>query len=133
MKTQSLTEYSTEDFKLTTGEQTFIKVFLSENSCGANTPEGLIDDNFSCQCLEDLEGQFSGLTRNQIGGYLSSLQEKGVLMFEERQGARCTAKNMFTFEPDLYWVNDSYLASLAQDLDFYAEAEGARAFYKGSN
>jgi hypothetical protein len=127
--TQTLESYSNEEYNLTKNEQVFIKVFLSENDCGAKTPEELLEDNFSCQCLEDLEGTFSGLSRNQIGGYLSSLQEKGVLMFEKRQGARANDKNMYTFEPDLYWVEDSYIESLDADLDFYLDVPGARDFF----
>lgn len=67
--------YSNKNFSLTLNEEKFIKTFLSENGCGAQTPDDLLSDNFSCQCIEDLNGIMS-LTKNQIGGYLSSLQEK---------------------------------------------------------
>ena len=127
--TQTLDKYSNKEYNLTKNEQVFIKTFLSENGCGAKTPEELLEDNFSCQCLEDLESTFSGLTRNQIGGYLSSLQEKGVLTFEKRQGARANNKNMYTFEPDLYWVDESYIETLDADLDFYLDVPGARNFF----
>jgi len=118
MKTQLLTEYSTKNFKLTEGERKFIKTFLSENDCCAQTPSELLDDNFSCKCLEDFEDMYPELSKNQIGGYLSSLQEKGVIYLEERMGARATSTNIWFFEPDLYWVNDLYLETLPKNIRF---------------
>lgn len=124
-------DYSNSEFELTENESIFIKVFLSNNGCGAETPEALLNDNFSCQCLEDLRELFSGLSNNEIGGYLSSLQEKSVIWLEERDGSICKSNNRMarlTFEPDLYWVDDSYLESLKADVNFYKEVEGARKF-----
>jgi len=121
--------YSNTDFTLTEREQSFIKIFLSENGCGAQTPEELIDDNFSCQCGEDLEEIFGSLSRNQVGGFLSSLQEKQVIWKEERDGDFCKSSNRATqmnFEPNLYWVNDSYIESLPSELDFYENEALAR-------
>jgi len=115
------TNYSSLDYQLTQKEEGFIKIFLSENGCGAQTPENLLADNFSCQCIEDLGDIFTGLSNNQIGGYLSSLQEKGVLMLEKRDGPKATNKNRWTFEPDLYSAEEGYLQSLSSNLDFYAE------------
>lgn len=72
--------------------------FLKNNSCGAKNSRDLLRDNFSCKCIEDLREAMSKHTKNQIGGFLSSLQEKNVLVLEDRSG-----------ESDLYWVNDSWL------------------------
>lgn len=97
---------------LTKREQEFILKFLKANGCNASTSEDLLEDNFSCQCLEDLEDVFPELSKNQIGGFLSSLQEKNVLWLDERDGSICKSKSriaMMNFEPDLYWVNDSFL------------------------
>jgi len=115
--------YTNNDYNLTDKEQGFIKIFLSENGCGAQTPSILLGDNFSCQCIEDLNELFSGLTKNQIGGFLSSLQEKGVLMLDKRDGPIFTKKNMWTFEPDLYTAEEGYLQSLPGDLDFYDDED----------
>jgi len=118
--TQKLQNFSNKEFVLTEGEQQFIKKYLDHNDCGATTPGQLLEDNFSCHCIEDLRDIF-GLTNNQIGGYLSSLQEKCVITLEERDGDICKSKNriiQMNFEANLYWVNDSYLESLDENLSF---------------
>ena len=115
-----LSNYSNEDYNLTKKETAFIKMFLNENGCAAVSPENLLCDNFSCQCIEDIR-EWSSLSANVVGGLLSSLQEKGVLMYEERGGAICKSTNYATqmnFEPDLYWVEDCYLESLDPELEF---------------
>lgn len=110
--------YSTTEFKLTENEQTFIKLFLANNGCGATTPEELIDDNYSCQCIEDLN-ECTNYTPSQIAGYLGSLTEKNVIWIEDRDGSVCKSKSrvaQMNFEPDLYWVNESYLESLPKEM-----------------
>ena len=95
---------------LTNREQEFVLKFLGATGCGAESCEELLEDNFSCQCVEDLEDVFPELSKNQIGGFLASLQEKGVLQLDERDGPICKSKSaMMNFEPDLYWKNDSFL------------------------
>lgn len=114
--------YSTKDYKLTDNEQDFIQKFLYNNGCGAETPSELLGDNYSCQCIEDLREEMTDLSPNQIGGYLASLQEKGVLTLDERMGPICevgaSRMKRFQFEPDLYWANEDYLEQLDPDLDF---------------
>lgn len=122
MNQSTTSELSNSEFSLTEGEISFIHKFLSSNTCGAETPEDLINDNHSCQCIEDLYEHFPNLTHNQVGGYLSSLQEKNVLVLEDRDGPICKSKNrvkQMQFEPDLYWVNEYYLKSLPSELRFY--------------
>jgi hypothetical protein len=93
---------------LTERETEFITKFLAMNGCGATDAESLLDDNFSCQCLEDLNESMD-LTPNQIGGFLSSLQEKDVIWCEERPKRE---------GPNRYWVNDSFLETLPEDFKF---------------
>jgi len=90
--------------------------------CGAKTPEELIDDNFSCQCLEDLYSIFDYLNKHEITGLLSSLQTKGVINLEERSGPIYEGTNKiesFNFEPDLYWCDTEYLKTLNNTINFY--------------
>ena len=118
-----LAKYSNEKYSLTEREQEFIKHFLSENGCGAQTPEVLLGDNFSCQCVEDLRDTMN-LTANQVGGFLASLQEKQVIWCEDERGDDIVITKNGPKRvplPDLYWVDDNYLESLDPDLDFYAE------------
>ena len=99
---------------LTSREQDFICRFLAANCCGANNSEQLLNDNFSCQCVADLQSVFKDLTANQIGGFLSSLQEKSVIWMDERDGSICKSENrikQINFEPNLYWVENSFLES----------------------
>ncbi len=123
---KSLIGYSNSEFNLTENEAKFIKVFLNENGCGAETPLHLLEDNFSCQCIQDLRDVYTSLSNSQVGGYLSSLMEKGVIWVEERDGAVC--KYPFgtiqesNFAPDLYWVGDYYLESIDPEIEF---AEGS--------
>jgi len=90
----------TQDFNkdFTKGEQEFILKFLSNNECGATKSEELLQDNFSCQSLEDIHDIMSEYNKHQASGYLSSLENKGVIYIEERRG-----------DCDLYWINDSFL------------------------
>jgi len=101
------------EFNLTEKEQKFMTEFLQSNGCGARTAGELLEDNYSCQALEDLrEFDFSA---HQIAGLISSLEEKGCIWKEDRDGDICTSKNRFkqmTFEPDLWWVSEEYLESL---------------------
>jgi len=94
---------------LTKREQEFVLKFLENNDCGASNSEDLLEDNYSCLSIEDLR-EVMTLSSNQIGGFLSSLQEKGVLTLEDDRGYEFKP---FTSEkeylPDLYWVNDSFL------------------------
>lgn len=106
--------YSNSEFILTEKEINFIQTFIKNNDCGAETPEDLLSDNYSYQCIEDLREDFD-LSNSEIGGLLSSLQEKNVIVIEERDGPIYEGSNRlkrFSYEPDLYWVNESYLESL---------------------
>lgn len=93
---------------LTEGEADFLINFLEENGCGAKTAGELLADNFSCQCIEDLRDTMK-LSVKQVGGFLSSLQEKSVIYIEDERGSGL---------PDLYWVSDSFLEELKQDASF---------------
>ena len=105
----NIAKYSTPDTVLTEGEANFIQTFLANNDCGAKTPGDLIDDNFSCQCVEDLV-EVMGMTPYEVGGYLSSLEKKGVIWVEDERGATL---------PDLWWASDAYIADLDPELSFY--------------
>jgi len=109
------------NLNLTEKEQKLVSVFLSYNECGATTPEELLEDNYSCQCIDDLR-DITDFSNNELGGLLSSLQEKGILQLEERKGAtlpkNATRSQMMNFEPDLYWVNDSFIETLPEEMVF---------------
>jgi len=108
--------FSTKTTKLTTGEEEFIAAFLADNGCGAQTPEQLLGDNFSCQCITDLVELFKEkLNKHQIAGFISSLEAKGVLWIEDRKDEGLPWEKL----PDLYWVSDSYLEELDPQLKFY--------------
>jgi hypothetical protein len=111
--------YSNQNYNLTEKESVFVQKFLDNNGCCANNPGDLLADNFSCQTIEDME-KF-GFTKHQVHGLISSLMEKEVIFIEKRDGAKANTKNYITFEPDLYWINDEYLESLPEDLDFAEE------------
>ena len=102
--------YSTKNYHLTKGEEKFIKTFLQNNDCGAKTPKHLLQDNFSCQSIESLNEIFEDLSSKQIAGFLSSLINKMVIYVEEREEDEGL--------PDLYWVNENYLAELDKDMEF---------------
>jgi len=95
---------------LTKKEQEFILKFLNNNNCSANSSIDLLEDNFSCQAIDELRDIMPELTSNQIGGFLASLETKNVLMLEEDRGYEY---NPFTKKkeklPDLYWIEDSFL------------------------
>lgn len=113
--------FNNKQFKLTEREQDFIQKFLDNNGCGARTPCELLDDNFSCQCIEDLRSIFHEMSEHQIGGFLSSLQTKGIIFLEYRDGPVCESNDrikQLMFEPNLYWITEDYLKSLDQDLLF---------------
>lgn len=117
---KNLQSYSTEEFKLTEGEQEFISKMLRANGCFASNPDELLEDNFSCQTIEDFR-KITDLSKNQIAGYISSLNEKNVIAIEERDGVSYTGPSkiiQMDFEPDLYWVTDDYLESLPAELKF---------------
>jgi len=113
--------YSTTEFNLTPKEESMVKYFLENNECGAKTAGELLDDNYSCKCIEDLREDLL-LSNNEIGGLLSSLQEKNVIYLDDRDGPiyEGTSRIAFmNFEPDLYWISESYLESLDSDAEFY--------------
>ncbi len=94
---------------MTQKEERFIKEFLIDNGCGAGTVNELLEDNFSCQCVEDLK-EAQGLNAQEIGGFISSLEKKDILWIEDRIG-----------DPDLFWVNDSFLEEISKeqgDIEF---------------
>lgn len=103
---------------LTKREKEFLLEFLKNNDCGAKSSEDLLEDNYSCQCIENLQDVYPELSKNQIGGFLSSLQEKGVLWIEDNRG---TDYNCITLKKeklaDLYWVSDNFLEE-NRDLKF---------------
>lgn len=98
--------------ELTANEKTFVYAFLAYNDCGAQTPESLLRDNHSCQCMENLEELFPMLNSKQIGGYLSSLIQKEVISLEERDD------NPFERLPDLFWINDEFLEGMDQTFNW---------------
>ena len=97
---------------LTENETRFFKQFLALNGCGATSPKDLLEDNYSCQCIEEIF-DCTDYTHKEIGGYLSSLQTKNVLWLDERDGPYCK-NNKWDFEPDLYWISDITLAELTE-------------------
>ena len=109
---------------LTSKESIFLTKFLSINECGAKTPGDLLEDNFSCQTLRDLREL--GYNKNEVAGYISSLEEKNVLMIEDGRGP----ENPFIkikgrkqkMLPDLYWVTGDYLETLDSNWNFIEEA-----------
>lgn len=88
---------------LTAKEASFIREFLRDNGCGAGTPNDLISDNFSCNCVEDLCDS-QNLNAQEVGGLISALDKKCILWVEERDR-----------DCDLYWVADWWLEALATD------------------
>ena len=106
---------TTTTYNLTENEQYFIIRFLANNDCGATTPESLLGDNFSCQSMQDFNELFEDLTDQQIGGYLSSLEQKGVIWADERIGEMCMAGDSL---PNLWWASDYYLESLNPNWSF---------------
>jgi len=95
---------------LTKREQEFLLEFLKNNGCGAQSSEELLDDNYSCQAVEDLREIMSDLSPNQIGGFLSSLQERGILYIEDDRGSEVDFKTRKRKKlPDLYWVSGDFL------------------------
>lgn len=97
-----------ETFNLTNNEQKFINAQLKNNGCGAETAESLLVDNYSCQSMKDYREILPNLSDTQIGGYLSSLENKNVLYRDEDEWRGNT----------LWWVSDSYLESLEPTAKF---------------
>lgn len=83
---------------LTTNEARFMRHYASV--CGNGYPtktdfEYLTGDNYSLVEARDLIGGSEAgdfYTKEQVGGFLSSLQEKGILAFER--------------SPDLWWITE---------------------------
>jgi len=95
---------------LTLKERNFILKFLNNNDCGASSSEELLDDNFSCQTIQDLRKIMPELSINQIGGFLSSLQDKGVLILEDDRGYEVNPRTRKREKLlDLYWVDEDFL------------------------
>ena len=110
-----------KDYNLTEKEVEFIKTFLNKNDCGANTPGELLDDNYSCQTIQDIRNIFSEkFTSKQISGILSALEQKGIIWLEERDGRDepKSLKKSWNFEPDLFWVSEEFLKELPADIKF---------------
>ena len=106
---------TTTTYNLTENEQYFIIRFLANNGCGAENADHLLGDNYSCQSMEDFNELFDDLTDQQIGGYLSSLEQKGVIWADERIGEMCMAGDSL---PNLWWASDYYLESLNPNWKF---------------
>jgi hypothetical protein len=91
------------NFKLNTMESMFINAHLKhliEN--GAETAEELLDDNYSWASMQDYFELFETFTKQTIGGYLSSLEQKGVLCRDEDDDRGLT----------LWFITEDYLESM---------------------
>jgi len=102
--------------RLSKKELNLFKVFIKDYK----NLEECLSDNFTCQCIEELR-DITGLSNKVIGAILSSLQDKGIITLEERDGAVCKSRikiQQMNFEPDLYWLSDEFLKSLNPELDF---------------
>lgn len=110
---------------LTEKESIFLTKFLANNACCADTPSQLLGDNFSCQTTKDLINL--GYSKNEVAGFISSLESKNVLMIENDRGFEddhIVIKGVKQkLLPDLYWVTDSYLEQLESDWDFVKESK----------
>ena len=102
-------------YDLTENEQYFIIRFLANNGCGAENADSLLGDNYSCQSMEDFKELFKNISDQQIGGYLSSLEQKGVIWADEREGEMCMAGDSL---PNLWWANEDYLEALNPNWNF---------------
>ena len=102
-------------YDLTENEQFFMIKFLANNGCGAENADDLLGDNYSCQSMDDFNELFSDLLDQQIGGFLSSLEQKGVIWADNREGEMCMAGDLL---PNLWWATESYLESLNLNWSF---------------
>jgi len=91
-----------KNIKLTQNEAKFLTTWLETNECGAENALDLIDDNFSCHTVESIMLE-TGMSFQQVGGFISSLESKGILWVEERRQERL---------PDLYWIDVDFLELL---------------------
>lgn len=91
-------------YDITDLEQQLITAFLEANGCGAETPKELLEDNFSCQSMQEINflGRNLGWTKKKTAGVLSSLLVKGVIIFDEDPD-----------EPN-YWANVEYLETISE-------------------
>ena len=112
-------------YKLTENEMYFMIRFMTNNGCGATTPDSFLADNYSCQSMEDFNELFKDLTDQQIGGYLSSLEQKGCIYMDERigEGGKFVKKGhnvIFVEEdlPTLWWLSEDYLEALDPNWNF---------------
>ena len=106
---------------LTEKENLFMKKYLSSNDCGAKTPSDLLEDNYSCQTMQDIRELFTDdFTPKQISGLLSALEQKGIIWIDERDGRNIpkSKKLAWNFEPDLFWVSEEFLKELPADTNF---------------
>jgi len=87
--------------KLTKKEIKFLKYFLEDNGCGANTACELQMDNFSCQNVEDLS-EYQELSPQAVGAYLGSLIQKNVIRKQEGP-------------LDLFFIDEAFLELLRLD------------------
>jgi len=101
MNTFENLKLDTKSISLTKKEENFLRSFLVNNGCAARTPSDLLEDNFSCQALEDIFEQNPDLNKHQISGLISSLIEKQIIWIEERNT-----------DCDLYWISEWYLEEL---------------------
>jgi len=106
---------------LTEKETIFIKTFLKSNDCAAETAGELLEDNYSCQTMQDIRDMFKEeFTPKQISGILSALEQKGIIWVDERDGRDVpnSKKLIWNFEPDLFWVSEEFLSELPADTKF---------------
>jgi len=67
---------------LTEKEKVFVKAQLMDNGCGARVVEQLLDDNYSWADLKSIR-EFTGYSRHQVLGLISSLSIKEVIMLDD--------------------------------------------------
>ena len=94
------------DFNLTEKEISFVKRHFELIGNGAETPEELIDNNYSYATPKE----FVNETRNkfQVAGLISSLESKGVIVLDE--GALDTE--------DCYYISYGFLEALPREESF---------------
>jgi len=83
-------------------EYKLLKVWFDTLENGAKTIDVLVCDNYSWKDTKTL-AEDSGLSVHQVSGLISSLVKKGIVTIEE---------------DDLFYIDESYLEKLPQDLEF---------------
>jgi len=110
-------------FKLTKKEKDFLIAFAKDNSACETLIGGLLANNSSFQTVKTLRKLLPELTVKTIGGLLSSLWTKGILVLEKGDGPYYTGKKSdafkrLSFQPDTYSIADEFLETLDEDETF---------------